>query len=595
MDHSRINPYNTNNTSQSRSTNTSSSAMTGNGVRRGNVPGNASAPSVQKSGQFGVVKAATSLQLGDVIKGEISDLTGNEITLTLENNTMIRGQISDSSLLSIGQTAAFKLDGLSPAGVILSPVSGYTENELTLINKALQEAGLPSSEHNQAAVKALMDNLMPINREAIQQLMQQAFDMKSTDMGTLALMKRLMMPVTPDSLEQFGNYRQGIHTLTEQLNNFAGELPVLLQALSENGSASLVADFAKQCLQITQPLFTETWDGLTVSSLSEQDKETLLTLLSQTELPEQILKAASDGTLSVQDALETLLRSLSELTETDASARGLVRSVLSEDARSSFAALLSKLPVSPSFLAQILSGNASIQETMHVLKNVIPLSDPSLLKEVLRSDEFASLFAKSLENNWSITPDHLSQKGQPGMFLEQIQSQMHSLEQLIGSSLSGSDSRQFEQNAHDIQSNIQFMKELNETFTYLQLPIKLPSQTAGSELYVYTQKEKRQADPEKMRVLLHLDLEHLGKLEIRLDKDHQNIAANFRLDDEFSVELLRKNAALLTQNLADMGYQTNVQVTKQEEAPVSMDDFLNTRIKTNATEEMKRFSFDIRA
>lgn len=39
MDHSRINPYNTNNTSQSRSTNTSSSAMTGNGVRRGNVPG----------------------------------------------------------------------------------------------------------------------------------------------------------------------------------------------------------------------------------------------------------------------------------------------------------------------------------------------------------------------------------------------------------------------------------------------------------------------------------------------------------------------------------------------------------------------------
>lgn len=679
MDHSRINPYNTNNTSQSRSTNTSSSAMTGNGVRRGNVPGNASAPSVQKSGQFGVVKAATSLQLGDVIKGEISDLTGNEITLTLENNTMIRGQISDSSLLSIGQTAAFKLDGLSPAGVILSPVSGYTENELTLINKALQEAGLPASEHNQAAVKALMDNLMPINREAIQQLMQQAFDMKSTDMGTLALMKRLMMPVTPDSLEQFGNYRQGIHTLTEQLNNFAGELPVLLQALSENGSASLVADFAKQCLQIAQPLFTETWDGLTVSSLSEQDKETLLTLLSQTELPEQILKAASDGTLSVQDALklvkdaiaaqkavaeqqsseesenvsedpniptdakasstetentgisklfhslqdtvshslsdtlgkfragqstsvteentdnETLLRSLSELTETDASARGLVRSVLSEDARSSFAALLSKLPVSPSFLAQILSGNASIQETMHVLRNVISLSDPSLLKEVLRSDEFASLFAKSLENNWSITPDHLSQKEQPGMFLEQIQSQMHSLEQLIGSSLSGSDSRQFEQNAHDIQSNIQFMKELNETFTYLQLPIKLPSQTAGSELYVYTQKEKRQANPEKMRVLLHLDLEHLGKLEIRLDKDHQNIAANFRLDDEFSVELLRKNAALLTQNLADMGYQTNIQVTKQEEAPVSMDDFLNTRIKTNATEEMKRFSFDIRA
>lgn len=96
---------------------------------------------------------------------------------------------------------------------------------------------------------------------------------------------------------------------------------------------------------------------------------------------------------------------------------------------------------------------------------------------------------------------------------------------------------------------------------------------------MFTRKKKTAGRSEKMRVLLHLDLEHLGKLEIRLDKDHQNIAANFRLDDEFSVELLRKNAALLTQNLADMGYQTNVQVTKQEEAPVSMDDFLNTGSK----------------
>lgn len=88
-----------------------------------------------------------------------------------------------------------------------------------------------------------------------------------------------------------------------------------------------------------------------------------------------------------------------------------------------------------------------------------------------------------------VSPRSSISKGTAGYVFEQIQSQMHSLEQLIGSSLSGSDSRQFEQNAHDIQSNIQFMKELNETFTYLQLPIKLPSQTAGSELYVYTQKK----------------------------------------------------------------------------------------------------------
>ena len=120
MDHSRINPYNTNNTSQSRSTNTSSSAMTGKRSSPWQCSGECFCALCSKIRTVWRCKSCQlSLQLGDVIKGEISDLTGNEITLTLENNTMIRGQISDNSLLSIGQTAAFKLDGLSPAGVIL--------------------------------------------------------------------------------------------------------------------------------------------------------------------------------------------------------------------------------------------------------------------------------------------------------------------------------------------------------------------------------------------------------------------------------------------------------------------------------------------
>ena len=102
-------------------------------------------------------------------------------------------------------------------------------------------------------------------------------------------------------------------------------------------------------------------------------------------------------------------------------------------------------------------------------------------------------------------------------------------------------------------------------------------------------------NPEKMSVLLHLDLEHLGSVEIRLDKNKQEIQANFRLTEDASIDLLRTNAGLLRNSLSDLGYQTNIVVSRQEEDPVTMDDFLNTKIKTNATEEMKRFSFDIRA
>lgn len=739
MDQSRITPLGTNQTS-----NTGSHAMHQNTTGRAaaNSARNAAAgtPGVQNSGQYGVVRAATNLALGDVIRGEISDLSGGEITITLENNTMIRGQISDSSMLFIGQTAAFLLDSITPQGVLIKPVGNYTETELTLINKALEEANLPATEHNQSAVKALMDNMMPISRESIQQLMQQAYDNKTTDMNTLALMNKLMMKVTPDSIATFSHYRNGTDMLAQQLQNYSTEIPSLLNALSEHGSADAVAQFAETLMQITMTgEQTDTIRLLTTGALSMEEQTGLQNLLSGTAMTEETMQALENGTLPLRDALtmirdaaidgtlsqnddaqnsnlveklilieqtlepaggqttqqmqdsfcniltlqnsapngdgetaenigsqsptpseaettpventdtaqnqvqngngsalqfagklfhsfqETvnhslnntmqmlrntgesapepnitatkpdLIDTLCDLYRTDASAHDLTGNLLSADARKELAGFLRQLPVSSALVNRLIAGEATTQEVMQVIRNVLPLSDSSILQSMFQSESFEQLFSRFLQTNWSLTPEQLQQEGQPDKLYNQLANQMNSLERLIGNSLSGSDSEQMQQQAHDIASNIALMKELSETFTYMQLPLKLPNQDTNSELYIYTQKNQRRMNPDKMSVLLHLDMAHLGTVEIRLDKNKQEIQANFRLQEEASIDLLRTNADILRDNLTGLGYQTNIVVSKQAEAPVNMDDFLNTKIKTNATEDMKRFSFDIRA
>ena len=268
---------------------------------------------------------------------------------------------------------------------------------------------------------------------------------------------------------------------------------------------------------------------------------------------------------------------------------------LTPDARNQLADFLKQLPVSSTLIQRIISGEASTQEIMHVIKNVLPMSDSSVLQAMFQTESFEQVFARFLHTHWSLTPEQLQQEGQPDKLYNQLSSQMSQLEQLIGNSLSGSDSEQMQHHARDIESNIILMKELSENFSYMQLPLKLPNQNTNSELYVYTQKNQRRMNPEKMSVLLHLDLEHLGSVEIRLDKNKQDIQANFRLTEDASIDLLRTNAGLLRDSLSSLGYQTNIVVSRQEEEPVTMDDFLNTKVKTNATEEMKRFSFDIRA
>ncbi len=172
---------------------------------------------------------------------------------------------------------------------------------------------------------------------------------------------------------------------------------------------------------------------------------------------------------------------------------------------------------------------------------------------------------------------------------------MDSYEKLINSTLSGNDSKQLSQQAHDMKQNIDFMKMLNESFAYMQLPLKLQNQNAHGDLYVYTKKEKLKKNPEKISLLLHLEMDHLGTVDVRLDKEKQNIEAMFTLGDETARELLAKNTHMLQSSLNEKGYTCRIQVQPlgKEESPVQ--NFLNTKVTTAASKEMKRFSFDIRA
>ena len=287
--------------------------MTGNQAAARNNPGQAGR-SVGQMSSYGVARSGMNqIRQGDVIRGEISDLRNNEITITLENNTLIKGQIADSSSLSIGQTAAFRLSSVSPSGVMLDAIpNSYTETELTLINKALKEASLPATERNQSAVKALMDNLMPINKQSIQQLMQQAYDLGTEDMETLCLMNRKQYQVTADSVAQFSAYRNGTHSLLARVETFSNQIPELLETLAGNGPSNIVAMFGEKLLSIALAdddsaaagrTNADTASALpTIADLSEADLSSLKTMLSETPMTDEQLAAFQSGTMTGKEA-----------------------------------------------------------------------------------------------------------------------------------------------------------------------------------------------------------------------------------------------------------------------------------------------------
>ena len=702
--------------------------------------------SVGQMSSYGVARSGMNqIRQGDVIRGEISDLRNNEITITLENNTLIKGQIADSSSLSIGQTAAFRLSSISPSGILLDAIpNSYTETELTLINKALEEASLPATQRNQSAVKALMDNLMPINKQSIQQLMQQAYDLGTDDMETLCLMNRKQYPVTADSVAQFGAYRNGAHSLLSRVETFATQIPQLLETLSENGPSNIVAMFGEKLLAIALPENVSSSDIPTIADLSEQEFTALKELLSETPMTEEQLQQFQTGTMSQKDAALLIQKAITDNTitlpencpdaelqaksqeilqllqpQTDAAgntsngsatlgtlaseagasadnvvnpddsaaadagldtdtadisgkdaeallsgaagetenaeANASVRSFagrffhnLSDAAKTSFqninemlaaphessasvthtpavidtllnnitsygreqdqlftifnpqertelARHLQNMSVDRETISQVLSGDATAEEILTIIKDAISHSDSAAVQKLFQTEAFQKLFHNVLMENFTITPHKLAKNGEMDSFYDSMKQKMNSFETLINNTLSGDDSGHLSGQAHDMQSNIDFMKSLNEAFAYMKLPLKLQNQTAHGDLYVYTNKDKLKQNPQKLSLMLHLEMDHLGTVNVRLEKDHQNIRADFHLDQEASLHLIERNTHLLQDSLAEKGYtcQIQVQPLTQNETPVQ--DFLNAKVTPSASHEMKRFSFDIRA
>ena len=62
-------------------------------------------------------------------------------------------------------------------------------------------------------------------------------------------------------------------------------------------------------------------------------------------------------------------------------------------------------------------------------------------------------------------------------------------------------------------------------------------QTSHGELYVYTKKRELAQNGSSISVLLHLDMNHLGPIDIHLSLTGKSVAAKFYLEEELSKQV----------------------------------------------------------
>lgn len=213
------------------------------------------------------------------------------------------------------------------------------------------------------------------------------------------------------------------------------------------------------------------------------------------------------------------------------------------------------------------------------------------MTKLFGSKEFAAILKNRAEKQWLLEPEQLREASKVSDLYERLDHQMKQMENVMKAA--GVTQNSFVQTAADIRSNIEFMNQLNQVYTYVQLPLKLSGQNASGDLYVYTNK-KNLNDPEaELTAFLHLDLENLGSTDVSIRMKDKNVKTNFYIADDASYDLIEKHLPVLEKRLAQKGYRCSITMSKEEKKVEFVEDFLQRDMPQAGT--LHRYSFDVRA
>jgi hypothetical protein len=218
-------------------------------------------------------------------------------------------------------------------------------------------------------------------------------------------------------------------------------------------------------------------------------------------------------------------------------------------------------------------------------------ADTVAVRAVISSDEFKKMLSDVVKNSWTMDPKSMKDPKEIDELYDRITKQSKAFENTIASK--GGDAQHFNQNSQNMRQNMNFMEQLNNQMIYAQLPLKLSSQNANSELYVYADKRKLLEKKDGISVMLHLDMDHLGTTDIKVTLTGSNVNARFYLNDQQSVDIVAGNMEELADQLRERGFTLTDEVVKRQ-PQTSINQVVDEIIDENAEKSIKRYTFDVK-
>lgn len=552
----------------------------------------ASAGRTDMSGKTAEGAQAGSLTVGSAISGQVMKVEGDTVYVKLPSE-VLTAKLQEGVNLQPGQSVTFAVSGISDKQITLQALF-QNSAQTQVLGKALEQAGIAQTADSLSMVDAMMREGMSVDKNALWQMHRQILDHPQTTGENIVLMNRLQIPVNDLTAAQFQN-----------LQNANGQLAQAANALTDSLFAEF-ADMAAQSPQEAASFMKELVLLLGESSRTEAGQAGALPLEGQ-EVPGDVqpeagnstgqTEAAGDrvagqpaGGQAAENGVDARLAFDGQVqTETDG------RQVQAEtDSGRLQGPNAEKLSTDGQVVSSETAENSSqpgVDSLAELMKSdLFTKGDTRQLLRLFSSKEFRNLLTEQMKENFLLKPEMVADKEEVEQFFTKLREQVSRLAQTV--SEAGKAQTQLFTQTNQLRENLDFLHQLSQTMQYVQLPLRMAGQETTGDLYVYANK-KGLTKEDSISAFLHLDMEHLGPVDVYVAMQNRKVNTHFYLQDDAMIDFIQAHIHLLNERLEQKGYQMQTEVS-QKDTPSKVTE----EMRKDQEEEsvcINQYSFDVRA
>ena len=546
----------------------SSTMMQGQGyassVNQGYLPQTGEVANPKTIGSQTSIEFLSELQTGDTFQGEIASVNGQEIQIQLSNGQYMTAKLEAQMQLALGQILNFEVQSNENNRIVLKPL--YTNLLQQQVGEAaLRAASLPVNSKNLQLVSMMIENGISIDKSNLPKLYRQVAQNPQAPVADILHLNKLNIPVTQNNLTQYAQYKGMEHQLTAAIEDTTKEILSLYEDLM--GTDSSAANMGGTG---TAPV---AYMDRVIQFLLQDGAESI----QQGKLmnPEQTVGESTDTQPAVNS--DSVQQNISQTVGKPEQNPNVEQTVGSSPEQRKVSTPEMKAAEQP---VEMPKENIQAKDTQQAkLFTYEPdwkqqltqwLEDtPQEKEKIYHSDRFREILTKAFTDKWMLAPEEVGDKQKVEQFYSRLSAESEKLSQLMQEADTNHAAGSGAKNIHE---NISFMNELNQSFQYVQLPLKMAGKNANGELYVYTNKKNLAKKGGTLTALLHLDMANLGPMDVKisLETEKAMLTTRFCLNEDV-VAFMQEHMEELTQRLTRTGYVCKTYVEPRQEQKSVMD------------------------